>query len=147
MAEAGLTRCVPPAAGRDAGGAAVGADGDVPRERPLGGRSHFRPVADGSAKDVQVRERRGGPESFGSGSCELPGRCGAGPVAALIAGRAVRGGQGAAGPRPFFLGGVSKSGWGRREEGATPGLGGGTGGKLLSEAWKHRRCLVPIRSI
>lgn len=53
-------RCRPdgalsPAAGRDAGGAAVGADRDVPRERALGGRSHLRPVAGDSAEDVQVR--------------------------------------------------------------------------------------------
>lgn len=54
----GLTRLVPPAAGRDAGGAAVGAHGDVPRERAIGGRRYVRPVADGSAEDVQVRGRR-----------------------------------------------------------------------------------------
>lgn len=49
------------AAGRDAGGAAVGTDRDVPRERALGGRSHLRPVAGDSAEDVQVRggEARG----------------------------------------------------------------------------------------
>lgn len=41
-------------AGRDAGGAAVGADRDVPRERALGGRSHLRPVAGDSAEDVQI---------------------------------------------------------------------------------------------
>lgn len=63
---AGPDMVVPPAAGRDAGGAAVGAHGDVPRERPIGGRGYVRPVADGSAEDVQVRGRRAGPEPLGA---------------------------------------------------------------------------------
>lgn len=69
---------VPPAAGRDAGGAAVGTHGDVPGERPIGGRGYIRPVANGSAEDVQVRGRRAGrsPRSglggHGGGAGRLP---------------------------------------------------------------------------
>lgn len=55
-----LTPRLFPAAGRDPGGAAVGADRDVPRERPLGGRRHLRAVADGGAEGVQVRAAAGG---------------------------------------------------------------------------------------
>lgn len=64
---AGPDMVVPPAAGRDAGGAAVGTHRDVPRERPICGRGYFRPVADGSAEDVQVRGRRAVPEPLGAG--------------------------------------------------------------------------------
>lgn len=71
---AGPDMVMPPAAGRDAGGAAVGPHGDVPRERPIGSRGYVRPVPDGSAEDVQVRGRRAGPEPLGAGP---EGRAGA----------------------------------------------------------------------
>lgn len=91
----------------------MGADGDVPRERPLGGRSHLRPVADGSAEDVQVRERRGGPGRAGVPRERGPRGCGAAPptpAAVLASGSATRGGRGAAEPPSFSLGGVGRVG-------------------------------------
>ncbi|KAL2309210.1 hypothetical protein Nmel_005395, partial [Mimus melanotis] len=51
---AGPDMVMPPAARRDAGGAAVGTHGNVPRERPIGGWGYVRPVPDGSAEDVQI---------------------------------------------------------------------------------------------
>lgn len=87
-------RCVPPAAGRDVGGAAVGADGDVPRERPFGSRSHLRPVADGSAEDVQVKGPAGRepPPGAGPAGWRLPLRlwppvAGSGGAAVFVSGR------------------------------------------------------------
>lgn len=100
----------------------MGADGDVPRERPFGGRSHLRPVADGSAEDVQVKgpagreppregdRRDGNPPWSGCGGV-------AAPTAALAAGSGERQGRGlcfwAMGGRGWKRGKVFVRGTGR----------------------------------
>lgn len=113
----------------------MGADGDVPRERPLGGRSHLRPVADGGAEDVQVRERRAGPGGAGvPGERGPAGRLrGAGPLRRLplrLRPRTARGGERR--PAAFVSRQRGQSGAGKVLWMGRPG--GGTGGRLLSKA-------------
>lgn len=89
----------------------MGTHGDVPRERPVGGRGYVRLVADGSAEDVQVRGRRARPESLGAGPAGRAGARAALPAfaAALAAGSAVRGLRGAAESRVLFMGGLRRA--------------------------------------